>query len=250
MLDNGLFAIAFQKGKESKDDVELVKPSGVWEVVHFTDSSMTDTTSSPITDPRVRKYLKNHFNQPVKESTRKNKLLEQLIIPPKEEEENSAGEELDKKVEELKKEVQSVKNSETFRKALEELNKFAENVKNTSVDSAEKAKVQYELWLLRKKLEEKKPTSDPQKVRDNLTNQFTPCTGFNQLGCNSESIKQIQQCLNLPNTGNFDKQLYNELGSYGWQNGFNNSDVNRICDLIKRTLEANIQIQKIGRAHV
>lgn len=244
MLDNGLFAIAFQKGKESKDDVELVKPSGVWEVVHFTDSSMTDTTSSPITDPRVRKYLKNHFNQPVKESTRKNKLLEQLIIPPKEEEENSAGEELDKKVEELKKEVQSVKNSETFRKALEELNKFAENVKNTSVDSAEKAKVQYELWLLRKKLEEKKPTSDPQKVRDNLTNQFTPCTGFNQLGCNSESIKQIQQCLNLPNTGNFDKQLYNELGSYGWQNGFNNSDVNRICDLIKRTLEANIQIQK------
>ena len=244
MLDNGLFAIAFQKGKESKDDVELVKPSGVWEVVHFTDSSQTNTTSTPLTDEDFREYLKNYFKPPVTESIRKNKIIEQLIYPPKQKEENSTGEELDKKVEELKKEVQSVKDSETFRKALEELNKFAENVKNTSVDLAEKAKVQYDLWVLRKKLEEKKPTSDPQKVRDNLTNKFTPCTGFNQLGCNSESIKQIQQCLNLPNTGNFDKQLYNELGSYGWQNGFNDSDVNRICDLIKRTLEANIQIQK------
>jgi len=244
MQNNDTLGIAFEKGRESNKDVQLVNPKGVWEVVHFTDSSLDSTTSSPLTEKRVREYLKNYFTPPVTESIRKNKIIEQLIIPPKEEEENSAGEELDKKVEELKKEVQSVKNSETFRKALEELNKFAENVKNTSVDSAEKAKVQYELWLLRKKLEEKKPTSDPQKVRDNLTNQFTPCTGFNQLGCNSESIKQIQQCLNLPNTGNFDKQLYNELGSYGWQNGFNNSDVNRICDLIKRTLEANIQIQK------
>lgn len=151
---------------------------------------------------------------------------------------------LDEKIVELENKVQEVKDSETFRRALEELNNFAENVKNTSVDSVKKAKVQYDLWVLRKKLDEKKPTSDPQKVRDNLTNQFTPCKGFNQLGCNSESIKQIQQCLNLPNTGNFDKQLYNELGNYGWQNGFNDSDVNRICDLIKRTLETNIQIQK------
>ena len=244
MQNNDTLAIAFEKGRESEKDVQLVNPKGVWEAVHFTDSSLDSTTSSPLTEKRVREYLKNYFTPPVTESIRKNKIIEQLIIPPKEEEENSAGEELDKKVEELKKEVQSVKDSETFRKALEELNKFAENVKNTSVDLAEKAKVQYDLWVLRKKLEEKKPTSDPQKVRDNLTNQFTPCTGFNQLGCNSESIKQIQQCLNLPNTGNFDKQLYNELGSYGWQNGFNDSDVNRICDLIKRTLEANIQIQK------
>lgn len=169
-------------------------------------------------------------------------------VTPIEEPENTneptTGNKLDKKVEELKKEVQNVKDSETFRKALEKLNKFAENVKNTSVDLAEKAKVQYELWLLRKKLDEKNPTSDPQKVRDNLTNQFTPCKGFNQLNCNSESIKQVQQCLKLTITGNFDKQLYNELGNYGWQNGFNDSDVTRICDLIKKTIETNIQIQK------
>jgi hypothetical protein len=151
---------------------------------------------------------------------------------------------LDKNLEELEKKVREVKDSETFRKALEELNKFAEDVKNTSVDFAKKAKVQYELWLLRKKLDEKKPTNDPQNVRDNLSNQFTPCKGFNQLGCNSESIEQVQQCLNLTNTGNFDKQLYNELGNYGWQNGFNDSDVTRICDLIKKTIETNIQIQK------
>ena len=244
MQDNDTLAIAFEKGRESNKDVQLVNPQGVWEVMGYTDSSLENTSSRPLTDKDVRENLKNYFKPPVTESIRKNKIIEQFILPPKPKEENSAGEELDKKVEELKKEVQSVKDSETFRKALEELNKFAENVKNTSVDLAEKAKVQYELWLLRKKLDEKNPTSDPQKVRDNLTNQFTPCTGFNQLGCNSESIKQIQQCLNLPNTGNFDKQLYNELGSYGWQNGFNDSDVNRICDLIKRTLETNIQIQK------
>jgi hypothetical protein len=151
---------------------------------------------------------------------------------------------LDKNLEELEKKVREVKDSETFRKALEELNKFAEDVKNTSVDFAKKEKVQYELWLLRKKLDEKKPTNDPQNVRDNLSNQFTPCKGFNQLGCNSESIEQVQQCLKLTNTGNFDKQLYNELGNYGWQNGFNDSDVTRICDLIKKTIETNIQIQK------
>ena len=65
MLDNGGFAIAFQKGKESEDDVQLVKPSGVWEVVHFTDSSKTDSTSSPLTDTYIREYLINYFKPPV-----------------------------------------------------------------------------------------------------------------------------------------------------------------------------------------
>ena len=240
---DGTFALRFEPQKR---DVQLINDGGTWSAIGITTSGIR--RNFPLTDSSTisgftTSYPPTQFESVIKKL--KNTLIEQLVVPdePNPSPENSA-EKLDKKVEELKKEVQSVKDSETFRKALEELNKFAEDVKNTSVDLAEKAKVQYELWLLRKKLEEKKPTGDPQKVRDNLTNQFSPCKGFNQLGCNSESIKQIQQCLNLPNTGNFDKQLYNELGNYGWQNGFNDSDVTRICDLIKKTIETNIQIQK------
>jgi hypothetical protein len=188
--------------------------------------------------PKNVKFIKGENNEQIQPP--------EGVTPARTEPTNNLNQtnDLDKNLEELEKKVREVKDSETFRKALEELNKFAEDVKNTSVDFAKKAKVQYELWLLRKKLDEKKPTNDPQNVRDNLSNQFTPCKGFNQLGCNSESIEQVQQCLKLTNTGNFDKQLYNELGNYGWQNGFNDSDVTRICDLIKKTIETNIQIQK------
>jgi hypothetical protein len=188
--------------------------------------------------PKNVKFIKGENNEQIQPP--------EGVTPARTEPTNNLNQtnDLDKNLEELEKKVREVKDSETFRKALEELNKFAEDVKNTSVDFAKKEKVQYELWLLRKKLDEKKPTNDPQNVRDNLSNQFTPCKGFNQLGCNSESIEQVQQCLKLTNTGNFDKQLYNELGNYGWQNGFNDSDVTRICDLIKKTIETNIQIQK------
>ena len=61
--------------------------------------------------------------------------------------------------------------------------------------------------------------------------------------CSSESIKEVQKCLQLPETGNFDKTLYNELGLYGWQNGFNDSDVTRVCDIIKRKKEEKTKIE-------
>ena len=40
--------------------------------------------------------------------------------------------------------------------------------------------------------------------------------------------------MGLTQSGNFDETLYNALGPYGWQNGFNDSDVSRVCDAIKR----------------
>jgi|688.fasta_scaffold572756_2 hypothetical protein len=79
-----------------------------------------------------------------------------------------------------------------------------------------------------------KDQSTPQQIRNDISTDFKPCTGFNQLGCKSESIKKVQKCLSLPESGNFDKILYNALGQYGWQNGFNDSDVTRVCDLINR----------------
>lgn len=74
----------------------------------------------------------------------------------------------------------------------------------------------------------------PDETRDHLWKNFEPCRGFNQNGCKSESIKKVQECLGLTQSGNFDETLYNALGPYGWQNGFNDSDVSRVCDAIKR----------------
>lgn len=152
--------------------------------------------------------------------------------------------ELDKKVKEVEDQINDVKTSETYRKALDELNSLVDRVKNSTVETAEKVKLQYNLLILKKKLEEKNPTSKPQTVRNDLTRTYQPCRGFNQLGCNSESIKKVQECLGIEVTGNFDNLTYNKLGVYGWQNGFNDSDVNRVCELIKKTKETNIQIEK------
>jgi hypothetical protein len=145
---------------------------------------------------------------------------------------------------EFEEKIQGVKTSVTYRKALEELNILVDNVKNSTVSAAKKVKLQYNLWVLRNKLEEKNPTSKPQSVRNDLSQTYKSCTGFNQLNCKSESIKKVQECLGLEPTGNFDNLMYNKLGNYGWQNGFNDSDVNRVCDLIKKTIEMNIQIEK------
>lgn len=92
---------------------------------------------------------------------------------------------------------------------------------------------------------EKFPTiKKPEDAKSNvLSSDFKKCTGFNQMGCSSESIKEVQKCLQLPETGNFDKTLYNELGLYGWQNGFNDSDVTRVCDVIKRKKEEKAKIE-------
>jgi hypothetical protein len=88
-----------------------------------------------------------------------------------------------------------------------------------------------------------KDQSTPQQVRGTISNEFKPCTGFNQLGCKSESIKKVQKCLSLPESGNFDKTLYNALGQYGWQNGFNDSDVTRVCDLINKKKEEKTKLE-------
>lgn len=85
--------------------------------------------------------------------------------------------------------------------------------------------------------------SSPEKVRNEISTDFKPCTGFNQLGCKSESIKKVQKCLSLPESGNFDKTLYNALGQYGWQNGFNDSDTTRVCDLINRKKQENTKLE-------
>ena len=90
---------------------------------------------------------------------------------------------------------------------------------------------------------EKKNTQSPEQIRNDISTDFKPCTAFKQLGCKSESIKKVQKCLSLPESGNFDKTLYNALGQYGWQNGFNDSDTTRVCDLINRKKEEKTKLE-------
>ena len=62
---------------------------------------------------------------------------------------------------------------------------------------------------------------------------FIDCTGWNTLGCKSESIKKVQTCLNLGVSGNFDEFLKSELAryksTYAFREGFSDSDVQKIC---------------------
>lgn len=152
--------------------------------------------------------------------------------------------EFDQKISELETQIKNIKSDENYQKALEELNSLSDKIKQTVNDAKSKVAYQYKIWSLKQELNSRIPKDKPENVRSGIATDFKPCTGFNQLGCKSESIKKVQDCLNLSPTGNFDRQLFNELGRYGWQNGFNDSDVSRVCDLIKKTKETNIQIEK------
>lgn len=78
-------------------------------------------------------------------------------------------------------------------------------------------------------------SSSQSKVQDDGV--YTSCKGFNKLFCKSDSIKKVQTCLELEPTGNYDQKLNNILGSYGFLSGFNDTDVERICNEIQRRKE-------------
>ena len=86
------------------------------------------------------------------------------------------------------------------------------------------------------KQETRKPeTPPPTQVQDDGV--YTSCKGFNKLFCKSVSIKKVQTCLELEPTGNYDQKLNNILGSYGFLSGFNDTDVERICNEVQRRKE-------------
>jgi hypothetical protein len=78
-------------------------------------------------------------------------------------------------------------------------------------------------------------TPTPTQVKDDGV--YKPCKGFNKLFCKSDSIKKVQTCLELEPTGNYDQKLNNILGSYGFLSGFNDTDVERICNEVQRRKE-------------
>jgi hypothetical protein len=85
--------------------------------------------------------------------------------------------------------------------------------------------------------ETRTPQTTPTSTQVKDDGVYTPCKGFNKLFCKSDSIKKVQTCLELEPTGNYDQKLNNILGSYGFLSGFNDTDVERICNEVQRRKE-------------
>jgi len=81
------------------------------------------------------------------------------------------------------------------------------------------------------------PQTTPTTTQVKDDGVYKPCKGFNKLFCKSDSIKKVQTCLELEPTGNYDQKLNNILGSYGFLSGFNDTDVERICNEVQRRKE-------------
>lgn len=88
------------------------------------------------------------------------------------------------------------------------------------------------------KPDRKEKISTPQIKNNN-------CVGWNKPGCVSDSIKKVQACMNVGVSGEFDETLKIALASYpttyAYKDGFNDSDVEKICKLKQDADKQNLQ---------
>ena len=243
-----LYAIRYQKDREgSTNDVELVKPVEEWGYMAGSSSDPTKKFRS-FSDETYRKAIIDHFkkgettqtstNKTLTESAQVKKLSEQLLVPDKEGETN-----FQERINQIRERANQVKSSQEVQQIKQKLKDIWGEIEKSTIGATEKARLWNEKNSVEKQLSTKNATNSPEQIRNDISSDFKPCTGFNQLRCKSESIKKVQKCLSLPESGNFDKTLYNALGQYGWQNGFNDSDTTRVCDLINRKKEENTKLE-------
>ena len=144
------------------------------------------------------------------------------VDPP---EKDNTDKEFDEKIQDLEKKVASIKNSETAKKVKDSWDNLWVDVK----DSAADAQTQLKVLLLKQKIDAAARKVTP----EGQTMNFVDCTGWNTLGCKSESIKKVQSCMNVGVSGNFDKYLQSELAryksTYAFKEGLSDSDVQKIC---------------------
>ena len=242
-----LYAIRYQKGREGKNDVVLVKPGEEW---GYMAGSLSDPTVKfrSFSDETYREAIIKHFekgettqsstDKTLTESAQVKKLSEQLLVPDKEGETN-----FQERINQIRERANQVKSSQEVQQIKQKLKDIWGEIEKSTIGAAEKARLWNEKNSLEKQLSTKNATNSPEQIRNDISTDFKPCTGFNPLGCKSESIKKVQKCLSLPESGNFDKTLYNALGQFGWQNGFNDSDVTRVCDLINKKKEEKTKLE-------
>jgi predicted GIY-YIG superfamily endonuclease len=138
---------------------------------------------------------------------------------------DNTDKEFDEKIQDLEKKVASIKNSETAKKVKDSWDNLWVDVK----DSAADAQTQLKILLLKQKIDAAARKVTPA----GQTMNFVDCTGWNTLGCKSDSIKKVQNCMDIGVSGNFDEFLKSELAryksTYAFREGFSDSDVQKIC---------------------
>jgi predicted GIY-YIG superfamily endonuclease len=138
---------------------------------------------------------------------------------------DNTDKEFDEKIQDLEKKVASIKNSETAKKVKDSWDNLWVDVK----DSAADAQTQLKILLLKQKIDAAARKVTP----SGQTMNFVDCTGWNTLGCKSDSIKKVQNCMDIGVSGNFDEFLKSELAryksTYAFREGFSDSDVQKIC---------------------
>jgi hypothetical protein len=72
-------------------------------------------------------------------------------------------------------------------------------------------------------------STDGEVVTSPALGNYKPCSGTYTQGCYSESIKQIQTCLDLVPDGKFGPKTQAALEGAGFAGGFKDSDVDKIC---------------------
>lgn len=161
--------------------------------------------------------------QPLKVISNKVETKEQLIVPKGIE--PIKFEKFDEDIQELEKKLDSIKNSETAKKVKDSWENLWGDVKNSAAD----AETQLKVLLLKQKIDAAARKVTPA----GQTMNFVDCTGWNTLGCKSESIKKVQSCMNVGVSGNFDEFLKSEFAryksTYAFREGFSDSDVQKIC---------------------
>ena len=161
--------------------------------------------------------------RPLKVISNKFETKEQLIVPKGIE--PIKFEKFDEDIQELEKKLDSIKNSETAKKVKDSWENLWGNVKNSAAD----AETQLKVLLLKQKIDAAARKVTPA----GQTMNFVDCTGWNTLGCKSESIKKVQSCMKVGVSGNFDEFLKSEFAryksTYAFREGFSDSDVQKIC---------------------
>jgi len=222
--EGGLYALKFEP---QKDDVYLINPGTGWSAIGETPDGIQKNFK--LTDPVTISGFKSSYPPTQFESVIKNfekTLTEQLVVPevPNPPTPNSEDP-FAKDIEELENKIETIKNSQTAQK----IKNSWDTLKNKIEDAAANTETQLKVWRLKQKIDAAASKVTPA----GQTMNFIDCTGWNTLGCKSESIKKVQTCLNLGVSGNFDEFLKSELAryksTYAFREGFSDSDVQKIC---------------------
>jgi len=96
--------------------------------------------------------------------------------------------------------------------------------------------------------EEVKKTDTNKTGGGNKTGGYKSCTGTYSYGCKSDVIAKVQGCLGLVTDGKFGPKTKASLSGKGFENGFTDADVTKICEKQETKLTSDVDIETLGTA--